>query len=99
VGILQFLIAKAADQPDAVRARLYFRLGNWHQWNGKWVRACDHYAQAWHLAGGEDGAALRRQLSVPAELPEDPRLWSSLQNPDLPAVATIAASYRVSKKG
>jgi tetratricopeptide (TPR) repeat protein len=99
VGILDFLIQRAATQPDAVRARLFLRLGNWHQWNGKWQRACEHYAQAWHLAGGEGGAPLRARLSRPAELPEDSQLWSSLWDPELPAVAVVAASFRVSAKG
>ncbi|WOJ92743.1 tetratricopeptide repeat protein [Congregibacter variabilis] len=97
--LLEGLLESALDQPDAVRAMLYFRLGNWQQWNAKWGQACDSYALAWDLAADEDGVSLREQMSQPAELPEDPELWLSLLDPDIAVKAVIAADFRVSARG
>ncbi|EED32338.1 hypothetical protein NOR53_3389 [gamma proteobacterium NOR5-3] len=97
--LLEDLLESAVSQPDAIRAMLYFRLGNWQQWNAKWGQACDSYAMAWELSAGEDGVALREQMSLPAELPEDPELWRSLLDPEIAVKAVIAADFRVSARG
>lgn len=97
--LLEGLLESAVSQPDAIRAMLYFRLGNWQQWNAKWGQACDSYALAWELAGDEDGVALREQMALPAELPEDPELWLSLLDPEIAVKAVIAADFRVSARG
>lgn len=97
VELLEGLIAEVAT--DAERAELLLRLGNWEQWNDKWQRACRSYSAAWHAAAGKDGEALRRQLAQPAELPEDPALWSYLRGPDLPWRTVVTASFKVSARG
>lgn len=99
IRLLENLMERAADQPDVVLGRLWLRLGNWHQWNGNWRRACSTYASAWPLAGGEEGASLREQMEQPAELPEDARIWRSLLLPDIPQRAIVDASYTVSARG
>ncbi|MFK7830310.1 MAG: tetratricopeptide repeat protein [Congregibacter sp.] len=99
IRLLDNLLERAADQPAVSRARLYLRLGNWHQWNGKWRRACKMYTQAWLLADGASGAALRQQMSKPAELPEEASLWVSLLRSDVMVKAVVEASFRVSGSG
>ncbi|MDP5071414.1 MAG: tetratricopeptide repeat protein [Congregibacter sp.] len=97
--LLEALIDVAATESPVTRAQLYFRLGNWQQWNAKWGQACDSYTRAWDLADGAGGQALRTQLSRPAELPEDAALWTSLLDPGIAENATITASFRVSARG
>ncbi|MFT4768127.1 MAG: tetratricopeptide (TPR) repeat protein [Glaciecola sp.] len=97
--LLEELIESSESQPAATRALLYFRLGNWQQWNAKWGQACDTYALAWDLTGEEDGAALRKQMSLAAELPEDSALWTSLIDAGIPVKVVINADFRVSARG
>ncbi|WP_439107905.1 tetratricopeptide repeat protein [Congregibacter sp.] len=97
--LLEELIEEAASQSRVTRGRLYLRLGNWQQWNAKWGQACDSYALAWELASEAEGESLRKQLSKPAVLPEDPMLWNSLLDPDIPIKANIVAAFRVSARG
>lgn len=97
--LLEDLLPRAEGQSRATKAKLYFRLGNWQQWNAKWGQACDSYVQAWEFADGSDGAALRKKMARPAELPEDGELWRSLLDPAITVSATVRASYRVSPKG
>ena len=97
VDLLEGLIGEAAS--DADRAELLLRLGNWEQWNDKWQRACRSYVAAWQAATGAGGESIRQQLSRPAELPEDPALWSYLRGPDVPWRATVTASFHVSARG
>jgi hypothetical protein len=99
ISVLEALLEASAGQPQGTAARLHFELGNWHQWNGKWRRACDSYALAWAQANGESGAGLRGRLAQPAELPEDPALWVSLLDPEIPAIAIIEADFQVSSRG
>jgi hypothetical protein len=99
IELIEGLIEAAAGESAATRGRLYLELGNWHQWNSKWQRACDSYARAWEQSAGEAGTALRARMSDPAELPEDPMLWVSLLDPEIPAIATIEADFRVSPRG
>lgn len=79
-------------------ADLYFELGNWQMWSAKAKLACETYAQAWLLAK-DSSPELLKQMAQPAELPEDPALWRSLQNQELDLKAVVAASFRVSKRG
>jgi len=92
------LINALLEHPSVVgpeRARLLLRLGNWQQWNGKWQSACESYEMAWAAAD----EALRERLAQPAELPEDPSLWTSLRSPEIPALTEVEASFRVSRRG
>ncbi|MFT7289490.1 MAG: tetratricopeptide (TPR) repeat protein [Halieaceae bacterium] len=113
LDILEVLRERAGQEAVPVRAVLSLRLGNWHQWNGKWQSACEAYAQAWALddpsvnasaqptaAQGQSTAGLlRARIAEPAVLPEDPALWQSLQAVDVPVRAVISAEYRVSRRG
>lgn len=96
-ALLEWLMDSAEDQSADVHAQLALRLGNWYQWNGKWRRACEYYARAWHFGGEE--SAVRRRLARPAELPEDAALWSSLQRPELPLRGIVVADFYVSARG
>lgn len=97
--LLEDLLPHAKEQSPVTIAKLHFRLGNWQQWNAKWGQACDSYVQAWEFADGSDGAALRKKMAKPAELPEDTQLWHSLLDPEISVSATVRASFRVSPKG
>jgi len=96
--VLEELLALPAAQTPQEQSYLLLRLGNWQQWNGKWQSSCDSYAKAW-AAAGDDSSPVRRQLAAPAELPEDPQLWSYLLDPALPEKAVVEAQFRVSARG
>lgn len=98
--ILDLLLEAAADQQPATRSHLHLRRGNWLQWNGKWRRSREDYAALFrHLAENASGEAMRAQLAVPAELPEDGALWEFLQADNIPVRAVVRASYTVSERG
>lgn len=99
ISVIEALLEASAGEPAVTSARLHFALGNWHQWNGKWRRACESYARAWEQAGDASESELRARLKQPAELPEDSALWASLLNPQIPEIAIIEADFQVSSRG
>ncbi|MEM6301467.1 MAG: tetratricopeptide repeat protein [Pseudomonadota bacterium] len=99
IDILEELIGLAGEQALPVRARLQWRLGNWHQWNVKHRRACDTYAVAWGLLQQAEVPQLIKEISSPKELPEDEQLYVHLYAADIPVKVRARASYRVSKRG
>ena len=100
LDLLDLLLERLAPEPGPERARLLLERGNWKQWNGRWRSARRDYAAAF-AASGDDARslALRERLARPAELPEDPQLWRSLQQPGIGRRAQLRASYRVSARG
>ncbi|MEO1078790.1 MAG: tetratricopeptide repeat protein [Pseudomonadota bacterium] len=97
--LIEDLLATRTGSVGAEAAEWKLRLGNWQQWNGKWQSACSSYADAWTLAEGEAGAALRGRMASPAELPEDEALWIYLRGRGIPVRDVIEASFSVSARG
>lgn len=98
--ILDTLLGAVGDSDPLLRAELLLKRANWLQWNGKWRRArTDYRALMGALPQSEAAQALRRRLSSPVVLPEDPALWTYLQEPEVPVRVVARASYKVTARG
>ncbi|MEO0438431.1 MAG: tetratricopeptide repeat protein [Pseudomonadota bacterium] len=99
IELLEELISRASDKAPLVRARLQWRLANWHQWNVKHRRACDTYEVVWSLLQEAEDTTMIEKISAPAELPEDEQLYLHLYAADIPVKVRARASYKVSRRG
>ena len=82
------------------KARAMLELADWHQWNGSYFRAAEHYSDLVGMLIAADKDELVQQwFGAPVELPDNGAFWQSPENREGPKKIILSANYDVSVRG